>query len=401
MERRDIRRATRAFDHNMETNRAMADNGLTYLLWSDLVGVTRTRGVPTADLDRRMEAGLGWACAGQAMTPFDDIAENPWGPTDEARQIPDPAATFTIPGDADNPAIAAVICNSRAGVDQDWDCCVRTFLARALDDLKAETGHDLVVSFEHEFSIVGDDRPAEIPFSFTAARHRHALLQDIAILATAAGVAVETVEPEYGLNQFEVSCGPEPGLRGADIALIARETIREAVRRHGLRASFSPKLTADATGNGAHVHVSLVDPSGTNVTHDPAGALGLGETARQFSAGVLAHLDALVAFTAPSPVSYYRLGPHHWSCGFRAIGVQNREAALRIIPGVGRDEARRRAGFNIEYRPCDATASPYLALGPENNWSAIEPPSMTAYTRPITKVRSSVLGKEDSSIALY
>mgnify|MGYP001485890174 CR=1 FL=1 len=67
----------------------MSESGLIYLLWSDLVGMTRTRGVPLQDFDRRLESGLGWACAGQAMTPFEQIADNPWGPVDEVRQIPD------------------------------------------------------------------------------------------------------------------------------------------------------------------------------------------------------------------------------------------------------------------------------------------------------------------------
>ena len=62
------------------------------------------------------------------------------------------------------------------------------------------------------------------------------------------------------------------------------------------------------------------------------------------------------------PISYYRLGPHHWSSGYRALGLHNREAALRITPGVGNTAAQTR-GHNIEYRPCDGTASPYLVLG--------------------------------------
>jgi glutamine synthetase len=88
----------------------------------------------------------------------------------------------------------------------------------------------------------------------------------------------------------------------------------------------------------------------------------LSAVAAQFAAGVLERIDALVAITAPTPVSYYRLGPHRWSAGYRAIGLQNREAALRVTPGLG-DEAAKRRGHNIEYRPCDGTASPYLALG--------------------------------------
>ena len=85
--------------------------------------------------------------------------------------------------------------------------------------------------------------------------------------------------------------------------------------------------------------------------------------AAQFCAGILAHMDALLAITAPSPVSYHRLGPHHWSAGYRCIGLHNREAAVRIMPGVSRDPEIAAKGFNIEFRAADCTASPYLAIG--------------------------------------
>ena len=75
------------------------------------------------------------------------------------------------------------------------------------------------------------------------------------------------------------------------------------------------------------------------------------------------HLGALCAVTAPSPISYLRLGPHHWSCGYDIVGVQNREAAIRICPSPAADPAERGEAFNIEFRFTDATASPYLAIG--------------------------------------
>lgn len=341
----------------------MRDDGLTYLLWSDLVGVTRTRGVPSRDLDRRARVGLGWAMAGQALTPFTDIVANDWGPMDEARQIPDMATQFIIPGDDANPSIAGVICNSMTADGEPWECCVRQFCARALADLRAETGFDLMASFEHEFTLWGDGQDPQTPFSFAAARQRHRFLEETERLLDGAGLVVETLEPEYGLGQYEVSVAPEPALRAADHALVLRETVRESARRQGLKASFTPKFAPDAVGNGVHLHLSLADPERRNVTADPAGPAGLSPMAAAFAAGVLAHAGAVVALTAPSPVSYRRLGPHHWSCGFAALGVQNREAMLRVIPGAGPDPAARARGFNIEYRPCDATASPYLALG--------------------------------------
>ena len=41
-------------------------------------------------------------------------------------------------------------------------------------------------------------------------------------------------------------------------------------RWHGFRATFSPKLSLDGVGNGAHVHFSFADADGTNVTYDPS-----------------------------------------------------------------------------------------------------------------------------------
>lgn len=336
--------------------------GITYLLWHDLVGVSRTRGVPTRDIERRHAAGLGWAKAGQALTAFGNIVDNSWGPMDEVRQIPDPAAHFTIPGTADLPEFRAVICNSMSDPATPWDCCGRSFLSGALADLMAETGLTICASFEHEFCLSGPGYEPSLGFSLAAVRQKHAYLTDLEAALTGAGVTTYTIEPEYGSGQYEVACAPEVGLRAADACLIARETIREVSRRHGLQASFTPKPARDAVGNGAHIHLSLVLPDGTNVTRDPAGPMQLSRVAQQFSAGILAHVDALLAITAPTPVSYFRLGPHHWSTGYRAIGLQNREATLRVTPGIG-DEAALQRGHNIEYRPCDGTASPYLVLG--------------------------------------
>ncbi|MBB3771411.1 glutamine synthetase [Angulomicrobium tetraedrale] len=340
----------------------MAREPITYLLWSDLVGVTRTRGVPTADLAGKEETGLGWACAGQALTAFDSIVDNPWGPMDEVRQIPDPAAAFSFEGEVTGESWNAAICYSKRSVTEDWDCCTRTFYARALDALKAETGLTLAASFEHEFTLEAET-PVERGFTFAAARRANLFLQDCGAALRAAGVVPESLEPEYGASQYEISCAPSLGVAAADAALIAREIIRAVAAEHGARVSFTPKPARRAVGNGAHIHFSLVDAAGANVTHDPGGTLGLSPVMARFCAGILAHLDALVAISAPTPVSYYRLTPHAWSCGFRAIGLQNREAALRVTPSASPHQAKRHRAYNVEYRPADACASPYLTLG--------------------------------------
>jgi glutamine synthetase len=92
--------------------------------------------------------------------------------------------------------------------------------------------------------------------------------------------------------------------------------------------------------------------------------MGLSDQAAQFCAGVLHHLAAITAITAPSPVSYLRLTPNRWAPTAIDIVKQDRGAALRVCP-VFNVSAKKKiaADFNLEFRVSDASASPYMALG--------------------------------------
>ncbi|MDE0201053.1 MAG: glutamine synthetase family protein [Rhodospirillaceae bacterium] len=341
----------------------MTTGELIFLVWNDLVGVSRTRGVPVGEYDRRKDHGLGWALAGQAMTPFEDIAENPWGPMGEVRQIPDDATRQRIVLRPEHPPLQLVLCDSLNPDGSPWECCTRSFLAAALADLKAETGLDLHIAYENEFALFGEGLGWAAPFSLDAVR-RIAPFADLCVAALIdAELGLETFEPEYGVGQFEVTNGPAPGLAGADRVVLTREVVREAARQCGLRATFAPKPAPDAVGNGCHLHLSFWDADGNAAAYDADAPGELSTVAASFCAGVQRHLGALCAMTAPSPISYLRLGPHHWSCGYDIVGVQNREAAIRICPSPAAEPAARGEAFNIEFRFTDATASPYLAIG--------------------------------------
>lgn len=341
----------------------MDDREIVQLGWSDYVGLTRVRGVPLAEIERRMEHGLGWAVAGQALTPFADIADNPWGPMQEVRQVPVPETRTRVDLWDDVAAFHLYLCDSRNPDGTPWDCCTRGFMNAALDDFRAETGLEFVGAFEHEFTLVDSGLPQGPPFSLETVRNAAAFMGDIAAALRQAGVEPETIEPEYGYLQYEVTTSPATGSMAGDRAIITRELIREAARRRGARASFSPKPSLDGVGNGAHLHFSFVDSNGANAAYDPDGTGGASVVAQRFIAGVLRHMRAMTVLVAPSPVSYYRLGPHHWSCGYASFGIQNREAAIRICPSPSQEPAARARGFNMELRPPDASASPYMVIG--------------------------------------
>jgi glutamine synthetase len=174
------------------------------------------------------------------------------------------------------------------------------------------------------------------------------------------------VYPELGHGQQEVVIRHAPALRAADNHVLYRETIRGVAFRRGVWASLAPKPIADQAGNGTHLHGSLFEagpdgaPTGKNLFADPSDQYGLSATGYHFIGGVLAHLPALVALTCGSVNSYRRLAPQMWASAFSIYGMDNREAAVRICSVLRGDPA---SSINLELKPSDSSANPYLALG--------------------------------------
>jgi glutamine synthetase len=323
----------------------------------------RCRGVPKARLDVVRKSGLGWAAAGMALTTFEQPAPNPWGPMHEVRQVPVPETEAHIDIWNDAPPLTMVLCRTVEHSGEPWDCCPRQFLVGAVEEFHRETGLTIHAAMEHEFTLLDTGFDETVSFSLAQMRRVAVFLDDLSAALDQAKLDAETIEPEAGRRQYEVSCGPAPALAAADRAVVAREIIREAARRCGYHASFSPKPFPGKIGSGAHLHFSFVDRKNDNVTFAKNEPSMLTPAAASFAAGVIMHLKALAPFYAPSPISYARLGPSNWSCGYTSFGVQNREAALRVCPPPAMQGAEGLHSFNLEFRPLDPTANPYLALG--------------------------------------
>jgi glutamine synthetase len=338
------------------------DNGdLAILAWCDLGAIMRTRAIPLDQLEAKRRYGIGWAAAGSAMTPFDGIVENPWGPLEEVRQVPIEGASVSVPACEGTPAFHLYLTRTLAHDGSPGDCCPRNFCEAALRALEAETGWTLWSAFEHEFTAIDPPFPMGAVYSVESLRHAAPFAAEAS--ASLRTLGLECFEPEFGKGQFEVSCAPQPGLKGPDRALLTREVIREVARRHGVRMSFSPKPTPNSAGSGMHIHFSFQDREGRPVLYDAAQPGLVTPRAASFIGGVMHHIDALTAISAPTPASYLRLGPGHWSCGFAAFGIQNREAALRVCPSVDTSPHAAAAATNLELRPPDGTCNPYLAVG--------------------------------------
>ncbi|GIX49644.1 MAG: glutamine synthetase [Candidatus Tectimicrobiota bacterium] len=338
---------------------------LVFFLYCDNGGIIRGKGTHVARLEQRLRTGIGLTVAMQAMSDMDQLQAVPgMGPVGEVRLVPDPQ-TFTVLPYA--PKRAVMLADLLTLQGEPWGACPRSFLKRMVQKAAAQ-GLRLRAAFEPEWTLARrrddgtvvpiDDSLCFSSVGMTAAQE---VVDAIVAALEAQGLEVEQYYPELGHGQQELSIRFADALRAADNQILYRETVRNVAWQHGYLASFAPKPFADQAGNGCHLHFSLWDLAGErNLFYDPEDPLQLSQTAYHFLAGVLAHLPALVALTCPSVNSYRRLGPRTWSSAFVCYGPDNREAALRIASPFWGQEM---ASLNLELKPADATANPYLALG--------------------------------------
>jgi glutamine synthetase len=344
---------------------------LVWFLYADHGGIIRGKSASAAALPARMETGIGHTVAMMAMSMLDHLQPvDGMGPVGEVRIMPDPATFVPLPY---APGAAAMLADLVHPDGQPWDACARTYLKQAIAEL-ASQGYAATAAFEPEFTLGrreaspdgGPDRLVpnddSLCYSATGFHLAHDYTADLLHGLQAQGMVVENYYPELGHGQQEVSVRHAPALRAADNHVLYRETVRGTAFRRGMWASLAPKPIPDQAGNGAHLHISLTDlgDGSQPAFYDPGDSCQLSQTGYHFIGGLLAHLPALTALTCGSVNSYRRLAPQMWSSAYTIYGMDNREAAIRICSPMRDDPA---ATVNLEIKPSDSSANPYLALG--------------------------------------
>jgi glutamine synthetase len=331
---------------------------------SDIAGQVRGKGFPADHLTARQHKGVGWTPTNLMITAHGAIADGPWGALGDLVLLPDLSTHTRVDFGDDTTPEHFVLGHIRELDGQPWECCPKHFLDRAITALHAEFGLEVKAAFEHEFHYDGAEERPNSNYALDAFRRQGAFAGSLLWALGQAEIRPDTFMPEYGPAQYEVTIEPAIGARAADDAVILRELTRASAARHGAQASFTPILRPDTVGNGVHVHFSLRDAeTGQPINHDPDRDHGLSTRAGAFLAGIQTKLPALTALTAASTISYLRLVPNRWSAAFNNLGLQDREAALRICPVFETTGAEPADQFHFEYRAADAAASPYMVLG--------------------------------------
>lgn len=326
----------------------------------DWAGIVRGKAFPEADLDVRLQRGVGLTHSNIMMSAFGPIYTTPFGTTGDLILRPDPHMRIEVPFD-DGPAERFYLGDIVNTDGSAWDYCPRTFLARALDAL-AKFGYRVMAGFEQEFVLTGVEERPGATYALDAFRRQGSFGEALMAALMTAGFTPDSFLPEYGPRQYEATVAPEEGVRAADAAVVLRELARAIAWRTGQRAIFSPMLAPDGIGNGTHIHMSLWKGD-TPATYDASGPQGISKETAPFFAGVLAHLPAICALSAPSVASYYRLTPNRWAPVHADLGTQDRGAAMRVAPLFPTSPVDPARQFNVEFRVADASNCPYLALG--------------------------------------
>ena len=167
------------------------------------------------------------------------------------------------------------------------------------------------------------------------------------------GLGAFAANHEYMNSQYEINLRECAALLAADRAFRFKAGVKDLAAARGLLATFLGKPFNDQGGSGFHLHISL-ERDGTNAFADPDASDAVSAALRRFTAGVLVHAPALMAFLNPTINAYRRLLPDSLAPTHVNWGLDNRTTFVRIPPERG-------GGSRVELRVGDGTANPYLA----------------------------------------
>ncbi|MEW5250143.1 glutamine synthetase family protein [Microbulbifer sp. 2201CG32-9] len=274
--------------------------------------------------------------------------------------------------------------------------CPRAVLRRVIERCRA-AGFEPRAALEYEFFLF-DETPHSARekgfrnlkpftpdwFGYSVIRNSvHAeLYRQILDLGERMDFPIEGLHTETGPGVLEAAIAVDDAEAAADKAALFKTFIKVLAQRQGLMASFMAKWSPDYPGQSGHIHLSLRQrDSGRSAFFDPRQPHNMSAVQRHFVAGQQRLMPEFLCMLAPTVNSYRRLIPGFWAPTDATWGIENRTAALRVIPG---DEKSQRQ----EYRLGAADANPYLALaaalgsglyGVLQRWEPGEPVAGNAY----------------------
>jgi len=309
--------------------------------------------------------------------------------------VPDPGTFRMLPWE---PGLGWILCDEYFNTGAPYPFSPRQLLRRQLQRLE-EQGMAYVVGLEIEWYLlraaeehlteehVGRPghrgrplrtEPVEPGYSYHSESNLDLMQPVLSALAEAygkIGLALRSMENEWGPGQVECTFAPREGLTAADEVVLFRTTTKQVCRRMGHVATFMcrPALKGYYS-SGWHLHQSIIDAgTGRNLLMPEEKDRRLSPFGMGYLGGLLGHAVESTAFTTPTVNGYRRFRPNSLAPDRAGWGYDHRGAMLRVLGGPG-DPATR-----LENRAGEPAANPYLYMasqivaGLEGVASALDP----------------------------
>jgi glutamine synthetase len=332
------------------------------LQYADLYGICRGKDIPVSWFPHAADEGIGFVSAIMTMDLRHNVVAGFEQGFPDLLARPDLSTLVRLPWQPDVAACIADLEDPDTGGPYPIDS--RGALKRQLAQF-AELGVAPVFGPELEFYLCEPDADSPRGYRPYASQDSgvytvgeiadpKGTLSRMTDAAVALGLDAVAAAHEYGRSQFEINLRHAPALESADRAFRFKALVKELAARDGLLATFMGKPFNDDEGSGFHLHISLVDADGANVSHASDERHGLGEMTRHFIAGVLDHAPAMMVFFNPTVNAYRRITPEALVPTRCCWGHDHRMTLVRVPKERG--EATR-----LEVRLGDGTSNPYLA----------------------------------------
>lgn len=218
-------------------------------------------------------------------------------------------------------------------------------IAPTLQKLKAEFGYQLYSAAEIEFTLHGSSDKLDA----TAVCYRQ-----IVNMAQQAGIHVQSIEAEKGVDQHELSlmiC--DDACQTAEHICHIKSIISTAADAQQLKADFSAKPLASEPGNGLHVHIHIGTQEHANLFFKDDHTIS--DELKYSIGGLLEWLNPSMAIFAPTTASYARFTSGNNAPTTVSWGANNRTVAIRLPDS---DHHQK----HIEHRVAGSDSDPILVM---------------------------------------
>ncbi|MEZ7171053.1 type I glutamate--ammonia ligase [Sporosarcina sp. OR05] len=325
------------------------------LQFTDIFGMIKNVEIPVSQLEKALDNKMMFD--GSSIDGFVRIEES------DMYLIPDLNTWMVFPWPSGKGKVARLICDVSLADGTPFPGDPRGNLKRIINEMKELGFTEFNLGPEPEFFLfkLDDNQQPTLELNDNGGYFDLAPLdlgencrRDIVLELEELGFEVEASHHECAPGQHEIDFKYADVLTACDNIQTFKLVVKTIARKHGLHATFMPKPIFGVSGSGMHCNVSLFKDK-ENLFFEENGERKLSETAYQFLAGVLEHVQGFTAITNPTVNSYKRLVPGYEAPCYVAWSAQNRSPLIRI-------PASRGMSTRIEVRSVDSSANPYLAM---------------------------------------